>query len=212
MKKLLFVASVALLSLASFAEPCAATTKAGAPCKGKALEGSKYCMAHAKLAKAAEKAAGAVAKAEEKAAKAEEKSEDVAAEAKDAAEKPAVKARRARRDAKEAVARLKDDGTCWAVGKDGQRCTTQKVGESDYCAEHAADKKPAQPQEQCLALTWKGTRCQRKPEAESYYCAQHAKLGAAKAALEKAEKSSAKKAVKKGARKAAKEAAEKAAE
>ena len=81
MKKLLFVASVALLSLASFAEPCAATTKAGAPCKGKALEGSKYCMAHAKLAKAAEKASETVAKAEEK-------SETVAAEAKDAAEKP----------------------------------------------------------------------------------------------------------------------------
>ena len=197
MKKLLFVASVALLSLASFAEPCAATTKAGAPCKGKALEGSKYCMAHAKLAKAAEKASETVAKAEEKA-------ETVAAEAKDAAEKPAAKARRARRDAKEAVARLKDDGTCWAAGKDGQRCTAKKVGETDYCAEHAADKKPAQPQEQCLALTWRGTRCHRKPDAESYYCKQHAKLGAAKESLERVEK----RAARRGAKKAAKEAAE----
>lgn len=205
MKKLLFVASVAMLSFASFAEPCAATTKAGAPCKGKALEGSKYCMAHAKLAQAGEGAKEAAKEAVKETAK-----EAVKETAKKGAKKAAKEA--AKKGAKEAVARLKDDGTCWAVGKDGQRCTTQKVGESDYCAEHAADKKPAQPQEQCLALTWKGTRCQRKPEAESYYCAQHAKLGAAKAALEKAEKSSAKKSVKKGARKAAKEAAEKAAE
>lgn len=192
MRKLLFVASVAMLSFVSFAEPCAATTKAGAPCKGKALEGSKYCMAHAKLAKAGE----AVKKAGEKVEAAD-------AEVKEAAEKPAAKVRKAKKDVEEAVARLKDDGTCWAVGKGGQRCTAQKVGETDYCAEHAADKKPAATQEQCLALTWAGTRCHRKPEAESYYCKQHAKLGAAKAELEKAEKKASKKSAKKGAKKAA---------
>lgn len=80
---------------------------------------------------------------------------------------------------------LKDDGTCWAVTQDGARCKNKKVGETDYCALHAADKKPAEPVDQCRALTYDGQRCTRKPVAASFYCEQHRKLGKAPAAKAK---------------------------
>ena len=79
--------------------------------------------------------------------------------------------------------RLKDDGTCWAMADNGERCKLQKDGESDYCKTHAASKKPSEPVKQCRALTWDGTQCERAPQQNCYYCKQHAMLGAAKAAI-----------------------------
>ena len=51
----------------------------------------------------------------------------------------------------------------------------KKVGDTDYCALHAVDKKPAKPVDQCCAMTWEGTRCTRKPDEGYRYCAQHRK-------------------------------------
>ena len=69
----------------------------------------------------------------------------------------------------------KDDGHCWAVTAAGTRCKHMKVGETDYCAQHAADVKPAKPVSQCCAMTWDGTRCTRKPDEGFRYCQQHRK-------------------------------------
>ena len=69
----------------------------------------------------------------------------------------------------------KDDGHCWAVTAAGTRCKLKKVGDTDYCALHAVDKKPAKPVDQCCAMTWEGTRCTRKPDEGYRYCAQHRK-------------------------------------
>ena len=71
--------------------------------------------------------------------------------------------------------KLKDDGACWAITAAGTRCKLKKVGDTDYCALHAADKKPAKPVDQCCAMTWEGTRCTRKPDEGYRYCAQHRK-------------------------------------
>ena len=74
-----------------------------------------------------------------------------------------------------AQSKEKDDGHCWAVTAAGTRCKLKKVGDTDYCALHAADKKPAKPVDQCCAMTWEGTRCTRKPDEGCRYCAQHRK-------------------------------------
>ena len=49
----------------------------------------------------------------------------------------------------------------------------KKVGDTDYCAQHAADVKPKKPVSQCCAMTWEGTRCTRKPDEGYRYCSQH---------------------------------------
>ncbi len=53
------------------------------------------------------------------------------------------------------------------------RCKHKKVGDTDYCAQHAADVKPKKPVSQCCAMTWEGTRCTRKPDEGYRYCTQH---------------------------------------
>ena len=82
----------------------------------------------------------------------------------------------------------KDDGHCWSVTAAVQ--LYKKVGDTDYCAIHAADKKPAKPVDQCCAMTWEGTRCTRKPDEGFRYCAQHRKqpIAAAKKAAPQAKK------------------------
>ena len=70
-------------------------------------------------------------------------------------------------------AKLKDDGTCWALTESGTRCKHKKDGDSDYCKQHAADKKPAKPVTQCRALTYAGTQCNRTPVDGGRYCKQH---------------------------------------
>ena len=75
--------------------------------------------------------------------------------------------------AKKPEAKLKDDGTCWAVTENGTRCKHKKVGEKDYCKQHAADVKPSKPIEQCRAMTYDGKQCPRKPVEGRRYCQQH---------------------------------------
>ena len=72
-------------------------------------------------------------------------------------------------------AKLKDDGTCWAVTEAGTRCRHKKDGESDYCKQHAADKKVKETPKQCRAMTWDGKRCVRAPDEGYLYCKQHRK-------------------------------------
>ena len=72
-----------------------------------------------------------------------------------------------------AKSKEKDDGTCWAVTAAETRCKHKKVGDTDYCAQHAADVKPKKPVSQCCAMTWEGTRCTRKPDEGYRYCTQH---------------------------------------
>lgn len=85
--------------------------------------------------------------------------------------------KKADKDVSEKVKQLKDDGTCWAVTEKGSRCKMKKVGESDYCRIHAADKKPSKSVDKCRALKYDGERCSRKPVDGSMYCEQHRKLG-----------------------------------
>ena len=80
--------------------------------------------------------------------------------------------------AAEPAAKLKDDGTCWAVTEAGTRCKHKKDGASDYCKQHGPNVKAKTPPTQCRALKWDGERCGRKPEEGFLYCAQHRKLGA----------------------------------
>ena len=61
----------------------------------------------------------------------------------------------------------------------GTRCKHKKVGDTDYCAQHAANVKPAKPVDQCCAMTWEGTRCTRKPDDGYRYCSQHRNQSAA---------------------------------
>ena len=75
--------------------------------------------------------------------------------------------------AKKPAAKLKDDGTCWAVTENGTRCKHKKVGEKDYCKQHAADVKPSKPVVQCRAMTYDGKQCPRKPVEGRRYCQQH---------------------------------------
>ena len=84
--------------------------------------------------------------------------------------------------AKAAAAKLKDDGTCWAVTESGTRCKHKKDGESDYCKQHGPEVKSKKTLTQCRALKWDGERCGRKPEGEFLYCSQHRKLGETKPA------------------------------
>ena len=90
-----------------------------------------------------------------------------------AAEKPAEPAEKPSAEDGE---KPKDDGTCWAVTEKGTRCRHKKVGESDYCAQHAADRKPAKEITRCRALKWDGKQCESAPEPERYYCRRHARL------------------------------------
>ena len=87
------------------------------------------------------------------------------------AKKPADK----KTEAKKPDAKLKDDGTCWAMTEKGTRCKHKKDGEKDYCKQHAADLKPTKPVAQCRALTYEGTQCPRKPVEGGRYCKQHSK-------------------------------------
>lgn len=74
-----------------------------------------------------------------------------------------------------ASAKLKDDGTCWALTESGTRCKRRKNGESDYCKQHAPSVKPSKPVSQCRALTYDGTQCTRRPVEGGRYCIQHNK-------------------------------------
>lgn len=155
MKKLM-IALVAVLSFAcTFGAQCEGKTKLGERCKREAAEGSKFCIGHADQAVKAE-AKGAVKKAE----------------AKKAEVKGKVKAK-----ADEAEAVLKDDGTCWAATEAGTRCKSKKIGDTDYCEQHAATKKPAKAVTRCRALKYDGEQCTRKPVEDCFYCEQHRKLG-----------------------------------
>ena len=71
------------------------------------------------------------------------------------------------------AAKLKDDGTCWAVTDAGTRCKHKKDGDKDYCKQHAADVKPSKPVTQCHAMTYAGAQCTRKPVEGMRYCKQH---------------------------------------
>lgn len=159
MKNLLVVSLTVFGICASLnAAQCEGQTQAGVRCKREAAENSKFCIGHADQAKTDKMEAPKVAKPEVK-APVEAKSETKTS----------------------AEAKLKDDGTCWAVTEKGERCKHKKDGESDYCKQHAADKKPAKPVDQCRAMNWNGTRCERAPQSDCFYCSQHAKLGAPKA-------------------------------
>jgi len=91
------------------------------------------------------------------------------------AKKPAAAKQPAQSAQKQPEARLKDDGTCWAVTERGTRCKHKKDGEKDYCKTHAADSKPSKPVAQCRAMTYEGKQCPRKPLEGRRYCAQHCK-------------------------------------
>lgn len=162
MKKLM-VAMVAVLSFAcAFGAQCEGKTKLGERCKREAAEGSKFCIGHADQAVKAE-AKAAVKKAEAKKGEAKGKAKARVVEAKAKAD--------------EAAAVLKDDGTCWAATEAGTRCKAKKVGDTDYCEQHAATKKPAKAVTRCRALKYDGEQCTRKPVENCYYCEQHRKLG-----------------------------------
>ena len=83
--------------------------------------------------------------------------------------------------AAEPAAKLKDDGTCWAVTEAGTRCKHKKDGESDYCKQHGPDVKAKKPGP-CRALKWDGERCTRAAEDGYLYCKQHRKQPASKPA------------------------------
>ena len=72
-----------------------------------------------------------------------------------------------------AAAKLKDDGTCWAVTEAGTRCKHKKDGESDYCKQHGPNVKARKPGGKCRALKWDGERCTRPAEDGWLYCKQH---------------------------------------
>ena len=80
-----------------------------------------------------------------------------------------------------AAAKLKDDGTCWAVTEAGTRCKHKKDGESDSCKQHGPDVKARKPGP-CRALKWDGERCTRPAEDGFLYCRQHRKQPASKPA------------------------------
>ena len=64
---------------------------------------------------------------------------------------------------------------CEGRTQKGERCKHKKDGESDYCKQHAADKKVKETPKQCRAMTWDGKRCVRAPDEGYLYCKQHRK-------------------------------------
>ena len=155
MKKLLFSLVAVLAFAGAFGAQCEGKTKVGERCKREAAEGSKFCIGHA-----------------DQAVKAAVKDTAKKAEAKETEDKGKAKAKVAT-----ATAALKDDGTCWAVTDNGSRCKAQKVGDTDYCEQHAAAKKPTKAVTRCRALKYDGEQCTRKPVENCFYCEQHRKLG-----------------------------------
>ena len=67
----------------------------------------------------------------------------------------------------------KDDGTCWCMSQNGPLYKIRKVGETDSCNMHAADRKVKISPTRCRALTYEGTRCTRAPEPGYNFCKQH---------------------------------------
>lgn len=151
----LIIMAMCLSTTALFAAQCKGLTQKGERCKREADAGSAYCIGHADQSKKAVAAK-----------KAEAKEND----AKKPSKKKAETEKKAPADAK-----LKDDGTCWAITEAGARCKHKKDGESDYCRQHAPSKKPVKPFTQCRALTYDGKQCVRKPVDGGRYCPQHNK-------------------------------------
>ena len=167
MKRLMIAIAMCVAAVAADAAQCEGLTQKGERCKREAAEGSKFCIGHADQAK--------------KDVKSETKKQAAPKGKAEPKEKPASKESAASKDktapkqkpAQKATVEQKDDGTCWAVTEAGTRCKHKKDGESDYCKQHAANVKPAEPVTQCRAMTYEGTQCTRKPEEGKRYCKQH---------------------------------------
>ena len=156
MKKLLAMVAAFAMASALCGAQCEGKTQKGERCKRDAAEGSTFCIGHADQAKKPEVKKDMAAKPEVKKATA----------TKPEAKKPTA-------GDKNAEAKERDDGTCWAVTEAGVRCKLKKDGDKDYCKIHSADTKPAKPFDQCRAMTYSGTQCTRKPEDGKRYCKQH---------------------------------------
>ena len=167
MKRLMIAIAMCVAAVAVDAAQCEGLTQKGERCKREAAEGSKFCIGHADQAKKDVKS-----EAKEQVApkgKAEPKEKPASKESAASKDKTAPK----QKPAQKATVEQKDDGTCWAVTEAGTRCKHKKDGESDYCKQHAANVKPAEPVTQCRAMTYEGTQCTRKPEEGKRYCKQH---------------------------------------
>ena len=167
MKRLMIAIAMCVAAVAVDAAQCEGLTQKGERCKREAAEGSKFCIGHADQAKKDVKS-----EAKEQVApkgKAEPKEKPASKESAASKDKAAPK----QKPAQKAAVEQKDDGTCWAVTEAGTRCKHKKDGESDYCKQHAANVKPAEPVTQCRAMTYEGTQCTRKPEEGKRYCKQH---------------------------------------
>ena len=167
MKRLMIAIAMCVAAVAADAAQCEGLTQKGERCKREAAEGSKFCIGHADQAKKDVKS-----EAKEQVApkgKAEPKEKPASKESAASKDKTAPK----QKPAQKATVEQKDDGTCWAVTEAGTRCKHKKDGESDYCKQHAANVKPAEPVTQCRAMTYEGTQCTRKPEEGKRYCKQH---------------------------------------
>ena len=162
--KNLIIMAMCFASATLFAAQCKGLTQKGERCKREADPGSAYCIGHADQAKKAD-----AAKKTEAAPKAD------AAKKADAVKKEKETKKTEPENKAPADAKLKDDGTCWAITEAGTRCKHKKDGESDYCKQHAADLKPTKPVAQCRALTYGGKQCERKPVEGGRYCPQHNK-------------------------------------
>ena len=169
MKKILMMAAVCLMAVATFAAQCAATTKKGTQCKRQASPGSSYCWQHGGTTKA-ERAAGMTAPAPERRVRNVDTSEQ-------AATAPVA------------------DGRCQATTKSGAQCKRKANPGSKFCWQHGATAnsdadavKVEAPVEapvemsadatvagQCTAITKGGVRCRRKAKAGSDKCWQHDK-------------------------------------
>ena len=167
MKRLMIAIAMCVAAVAVDAAQCEGLTQKGERCKREAAEGSKFCIGHADQAKK-----DVMSEAKEQVApkgKAEPKEKPASKESAASKDKTAPK----QKPAQKATVEQKDDGTCWAVTEAGTRCKHKKDGESDYCKQHAANVKPAEPVTQCRAMTYEGTQCTRKPEEGKRYCKQH---------------------------------------
>lgn len=185
MKKILIMAAVCLMAVATFAAQCAATTKKGTQCKRQASPGSQYCWQHGGTTKAERAAGGA-----------------------DAAP---VQTRRAPQRGENAgtIVATESDGRCQATTKAGTQCKRKAQSGSKFCFQHggeaaggvepeaapaprrtrkakaepaeekASSEKPAAvesaPGELCAAKTKDGSPCKRKAKPGSKFCWQHDK-------------------------------------
>ena len=150
MKKILLMIIVAVMTAATFAAQCAATTKKGTQCKRQAAAGSSYCWQHGGKAK---RATATPATTPENLTQCKAITKEGTQCKRNASygsnycwqhqgnemEKPASTVETSTKEEPAASARppVAADGMCTAITKSGKRCSRKATAGSNKCWQHA---------------------------------------------------------------------------